>query len=122
MKVLLLLLFLVFSIPLLLLVPLFLFKYKREDQEKLMEKIQIKAFEFLNKGNLALLRTHLASTSPRQGQVEGVPLGRVHVEDPDDWDARHKTWEWRRNVPHPLFTLDPSDGSLSLSPHASDGS
>lgn len=51
-----------------------------------------------------------------------MPLGRVYVEDPDDWDAGHKTWEWRRRVPHPLFTLDSRDGHLSLAPHASDGS
>lgn len=57
-----------------------------------------------------------------QGQVEGVPLGRVYVADPDDWDAGQKTWEWRRRIAHPLFTLDPRDGHLALAPHASDGS
>ncbi|XP_045111838.1 putative neural-cadherin 2 isoform X1 [Portunus trituberculatus] len=72
--------------------------------------------------NLMSSAAKVISVTRITGQVEGVSLGRVYVADPDDWDAGQKTWEWRRRIAHPLFTLDPRDGHLALAPHASDGS
>ncbi|KAK3863954.1 hypothetical protein Pcinc_030318, partial [Petrolisthes cinctipes] len=55
---------------------------------------------------------------PRPG--EPVPLGRVYVQDPDDEDDAAKTYTWRR--PHPGFSLDTSNGLLTMDPHTADGS
>ncbi|XP_069191341.1 LOW QUALITY PROTEIN: putative neural-cadherin 2 [Procambarus clarkii] len=55
------------------------------------------------------------------GQAGEVPLGRVYVQDPDDWDALQKRWAWRAGSQHPLFTLDAHTGQLAMAAHATDG-
>ncbi|XP_071534252.1 neural-cadherin-like [Panulirus ornatus] len=60
---------------------------------------------------------HLWTT---QGGVWEAPLGRVYVEDPDDWDLGDKTFRWR-GAPHPLFSLRPEDGALHASTHLHQG-
>ncbi|XP_045584423.2 putative neural-cadherin 2 isoform X2 [Procambarus clarkii] len=55
-----------------------------------------------------------------QPQSAAVPLGRVYVRDPDDWDADAKTYAWR-TPPHPSFTLNATTGSLSMMPSTQDG-
>ncbi|KAK8730595.1 hypothetical protein OTU49_007824, partial [Cherax quadricarinatus] len=55
------------------------------------------------------------------GQAGVVPLGRVYVDDPDDWDAGDKRWSWREGHQHPLFMLDHNTGQLAMSAHATDG-
>ncbi|XP_042237522.1 putative neural-cadherin 2 isoform X2 [Homarus americanus] len=50
-----------------------------------------------------------------------IPVGRVYVEDADDWDAGDKTWAWKRDDRHPLFTLDAHTGHLTMNAHAHDG-
>ncbi|KAF2365021.1 Laminin G domain [Trinorchestia longiramus] len=55
-----------------------------------------------------------------KGERKMTPLGRVHVSDPDDWDADEKTWRWR-TAPHPLFWLDFNTGQLVMLPLAPDG-
>ncbi|KAK3859729.1 hypothetical protein Pcinc_034175 [Petrolisthes cinctipes] len=49
-----------------------------------------------------------------QGVGSEAPLGRVYVEDPDDWDLGDKTFSWTTS-PHPLFTLDTRTGDLIAS-------
>ncbi|XP_050715756.1 neural-cadherin-like [Eriocheir sinensis] len=49
-----------------------------------------------------------------------VPLGRVFVEDPDDWDLEDKEFEWA-GTPHPLFSLHPSDGTIVASGELREG-
>ncbi|XP_042227979.1 putative neural-cadherin 2 isoform X2 [Homarus americanus] len=55
-----------------------------------------------------------------QPQSADVPLGRVYVRDPDDWDAAAKTYSWgvRR---HPSFTLNTTTGDLAMKPTTKDG-
>ncbi|XP_063593784.1 putative neural-cadherin 2 [Penaeus indicus] len=55
-----------------------------------------------------------------RGETEALPLGRVYVDDPDDWDVADKTWSWRTHEKHPLFTLDSRTGELTMSGHARD--
>ncbi|XP_050738814.1 putative neural-cadherin 2 isoform X2 [Eriocheir sinensis] len=54
-----------------------------------------------------------------KGQRTAVPLGRVYVQDPDDWDAAAKTYAWRS--PQQGFSLDTSNGHLSMSASTPDG-
>ncbi|XP_045130452.1 putative neural-cadherin 2 isoform X1 [Portunus trituberculatus] len=56
-------------------------------------------------------------TMQRHGAA--VPLGRVYVQDPDDWDAVDKTYAWRDSKAG--FSLDTSSGHLSMSPSIQDG-
>ncbi|KAG0710771.1 putative neural-cadherin 2 [Chionoecetes opilio] len=49
-----------------------------------------------------------------------VPLGRVYVRDPDDWDAAAKTYSWRGSE-HPNFRLDTATGHLTMRPATGDG-
>ncbi|XP_047487091.1 putative neural-cadherin 2 [Penaeus chinensis] len=55
-----------------------------------------------------------------RGETEALPLGRVYVDDPDDWDVADKTWSWRTHEKHPLFALDSRTGELTMSGHARD--
>ena len=55
-----------------------------------------------------------------QGGGSDAPLGRVFVEDPDDWDLADKEFEWA-GAPHPLFTLRPHDGTLFASSQVREG-
>ncbi|XP_050703572.1 neural-cadherin-like [Eriocheir sinensis] len=43
-----------------------------------------------------------------------APLGRVYVEDPDDWDAADKSYAWDGPA-HPLFSLHPRHGTVFAS-------
>ncbi|KAK3849099.1 hypothetical protein Pcinc_044133, partial [Petrolisthes cinctipes] len=55
-----------------------------------------------------------------QGGGTEAPLGRVYVEDPDDWDVVDKTFSWVGS-PHPLFSLSPSDGTIYASSQLREG-
>ena len=47
-------------------------------------------------------------------------LGRVYVEDPDDWDVGDKSFQWA-STPHPHFTLEPATGELYARPTLGEG-
>ncbi|XP_050723132.1 putative neural-cadherin 2 isoform X2 [Eriocheir sinensis] len=57
-------------------------------------------------------KTVTVHTLQRQGAA--VPLGRVYVQDPDDWDTAAKTYAWRD--PQAGFFLDTSSGHLTMAP------
>ncbi|CAL8115153.1 unnamed protein product [Orchesella dallaii] len=44
------------------------------------------------------------------------PIGRVYVEDEDDWDLPDKTFEWQNGMAHTFFTLDHQDGYINMKP------
>ncbi|XP_050723127.1 putative neural-cadherin 2 isoform X2 [Eriocheir sinensis] len=62
-------------------------------------------------------KTVTVHTLQRQGAA--VPLGRVYVQDPDDWDVTAKTYAWRD--PQAGFFLDTSSGHLNMAPSTPDG-
>ena len=62
----------------------------------------------------------MTTSSTRQGGGSDAPLGRVFVEDPDDWDLEDKEFEWA-GPPHPLFTLQPRDGTIMASSSLREG-
>ncbi|XP_071513389.1 putative neural-cadherin 2 isoform X2 [Panulirus ornatus] len=55
-----------------------------------------------------------------QGGGADAALGRVYVEDPDDWDIQDKTFAWA-GPPHPLFTLQPTTGEIFASTQLREG-
>ncbi|KAK7071828.1 hypothetical protein SK128_016924 [Halocaridina rubra] len=55
-----------------------------------------------------------------QGSGSDAPLGRVYVEDPDDWDVADKTFRWN-GKPHPSFTLNEDDGTIFASSQVREG-
>lgn len=63
--------------------------------------------------------TTLMSLFQSQHQGAVVPLGRVYVQDPDDWDAEGKNYSWRN--PQAGFFLDSSTGHLAMAPSIPDG-
>lgn len=41
-----------------------------------------------------------------------VEIGRVNVEDPDDWDSEDKVYFWHNNTAHSLYYLNTDTGSV----------
>lgn len=56
-----------------------------------------------------------------RGQYRNIPIGRVHVEDLDDWDILDKRFRWDNNSPHPNFSLDQTNGTIFMK-NVSEGS
>lgn len=50
-----------------------------------------------------------------------IPIGRVFVNDLDDWDLPDKTFAWD-STPHSDFVVDYADGTIRMRPSATDGS
>ncbi|XP_047476253.1 putative neural-cadherin 2 [Penaeus chinensis] len=55
-----------------------------------------------------------------QGGGSDASLGRVYVDDPDDWDLHDKSFAWAGS-PHPLFSLNTSTGDIYASPLLREG-
>ncbi|XP_068245433.1 putative neural-cadherin 2 [Palaemon carinicauda] len=55
-----------------------------------------------------------------QGGGVDTDIGRVYVNDPDDWDLEDKTFSWAGS-PHPLFALNTETGSIYASMHVREG-
>lgn len=49
-----------------------------------------------------------------KGAYKNIPIGRVHVEDLDDWDLNDKSFFWENSMPHPNFHLDPQNGTIFM--------
>lgn len=47
-----------------------------------------------------------------KGEAPDTEIGRVYVEDPDDWDLPDKTFEWKDDMPDHRFEL--RDGMITL--------
>jgi hypothetical protein len=48
------------------------------------------------------------------GDSPDVDIGRVYVDDPDDWDLNDKTFTWYQNNPEDGFLLNASTGMITL--------
>lgn len=55
------------------------------------------------------------------GEAPDVEIGRVYVNDPDDWDLPDKTFNWKDNIPDERFSLSSSDGMITLRERTPEG-
>lgn len=49
-----------------------------------------------------------------KGESLPTPIGRVHVEDQDDWDLPDKSFFWENHVSHPNFDVDKDTGMITM--------
>ena len=49
-----------------------------------------------------------------KGEAPNTEIGRVYVEDPDDWDLGDKHFSWRNGFQHPNFELDTNNGMITM--------
>lgn len=49
-----------------------------------------------------------------QGETPDTIIGRVYVDDPDDWDLPDKYFAWLGNAQHPNFNLDSANGRITM--------
>jgi hypothetical protein len=55
-------------------------------------------------------------------KTNNVEIGRVHVEDKDDWDLHDKTFSWSTDTdPSPFFDLNSNTGMLTMKRGAREG-
>ncbi|KAL9916406.1 DE-cadherin [Glossina fuscipes fuscipes] len=49
-----------------------------------------------------------------KGEALDTEIGRVFVDDLDDWDLDDKTFAWSQGIPHDYFHLNPSSGTITI--------
>jgi hypothetical protein len=49
-----------------------------------------------------------------KGEAPDTKIGRVYVDDPDDWDLVDKEFFWKDGVPHNNFLLDRDTGEITM--------
>lgn len=49
-----------------------------------------------------------------KGEAPDTEIGRVYVEDPDDWDLPDKSFAWKDGVPDDRFALNTDNGMITL--------
>jgi hypothetical protein len=49
-----------------------------------------------------------------KGEAPNTKIGRVYVDDPDDWDLGNKTFAWKGGVQHENFELDHDTGMITM--------
>nr|BAA05942.1 DE-cadherin [Drosophila melanogaster] len=55
-----------------------------------------------------------------KGEAPETDIGRVFVDDLDDWDLEDKYFEWK-DLPHDQFRLNPSTGMITMLVHTAEG-
>ena len=55
-----------------------------------------------------------AIVTSRQGKMPDTVVGRVYVEDPDDWDLPDKTFSWLEGEQYRHFELDTDTGNITM--------
>jgi hypothetical protein len=57
-----------------------------------------------------------------RGEAPDTEIGRVYVNDPDDWDLGDKRFFWKDGVPHSNFALDQDTGMITMLHGTTNGS
>ncbi|KAH8362009.1 hypothetical protein KR200_001667, partial [Drosophila serrata] len=56
-----------------------------------------------------------------RGEAPDTDIGRVFVDDLDDWDLPDKNFEWKDSQTHEQFRLNPSTGMITMLQHTGEG-
>ena len=49
-----------------------------------------------------------------KGEAPNTTIGRVYVDDPDDWDLGDKVFFWKDGMQHSNFVLDHDTGTITM--------
>ncbi|XP_033248054.1 DE-cadherin isoform X1 [Drosophila miranda] len=56
-----------------------------------------------------------------KGEAPDTDIGRVFVDDLDDWDLEDKSFKWKNDISHDQFRLNPSTGMITMLQHTGEG-
>ncbi|XP_050325410.1 DE-cadherin isoform X1 [Bactrocera neohumeralis] len=56
-----------------------------------------------------------------KGEAPDTDVGRVFVDDPDDWDLDDKEFRWKNGFPHDNFRLNPNTGMITMLERTQEG-
>lgn len=110
--------------------------YDREEQKEYFIPIMISDSGMPRMQNVSILHLIIGDVNDNKMQEgssnifvynykgeapDNIEIGRVYVNDPDDWDLPDKTFRWKDNIADEHFSLNPNNGMISMYEHVAEG-
>lgn len=110
-------------------------QFDREEQKEYFIRIRISDSGQIKQSSVSILHLIIGDINDNamsegssaitfynyKGEAPDTEIGRVFVDDLDDWDLDDKTFEWAHGMPHENFRLNPNSGMITLLENTQEG-